>query len=233
MRHRHQRQFAFSAVGWLIALLLLVLSGGCALAGTTLFGAQQIYFADLRPFTKWNAVVARTARQLADPRELCPADPDDPDCVLARWHAFIASLRSLPVHERVARVNNTFNRVPYVPSTVNWHNRDHWETPFEFLQRGGQCEDFAIAKLAALSESGIDERDLRLVVVWDEIAHVAHAVAVVYLGDQALVLDNQIKDVEPDTEIARYEPFYAINRLGWWLPVAPARTVPDGPRVSP
>jgi predicted transglutaminase-like cysteine proteinase len=230
MQYRHRRHRILFAIGsFLIFVLPSLPDGNVARANSELFGKEQVYFADLHPFTKWNKVVARTERQLTDSRELCPAEPDDPDCVLARWQAFVAALRRLPVLERVARVNSTLNRVPYIPSVVNWRDRDHWETPFEFLQHGGQCEDFAIAKLVALAESGIDEGDLRLVVVWDEVERDAHAVAVVYVGDQALVLDNQIKEVTPDTEIVRYEPLYAINRLGWWLPVAPGRATTARP----
>jgi len=221
MRYRCQHLVALIASGWLM-ILLAPPSLGAARAHAELFHTKQIYFADLDPFTKWNAVVARTERQRADARKLCPAG-DKEDCVLARWRRFVAVLRGLPILDRVTVANSVLNRVPYVPAIVNWRDPDHWETPFEFLQYGGQCEDFAIAKLAALSESGIDERDLRLVVVWDRTKRLAHAVAVVFVAGQALVLDNQIHEVTPDTEITRYVPFYAINRLGWWRPAIAAR----------
>jgi predicted transglutaminase-like cysteine proteinase len=218
MQRQPRRRLGMPALGRILLFLLLPLMSGAVQASTELFGTRQVYFADLAAFTKWNEVVARTNRQLADPRELCPNGASDRGCVVARWEAFVAALRPLPLVERVMLVNSSLNRVPYV--AANPRDGDRWETPFEFLERGGQCEDFAIAKLAALSESGVDERDLRLVVVWDEVERLPHAVAVVYVDGKALVLDNQIKEVTPDTNIGRYVPYYAINRLGWWLPVA-------------
>jgi len=229
MQRQRNRRRGPPAFGWLLLFLLLPLMCGAAQANTELssaelFGTRQVYFADLEAFTKWNEVVARTKRQLADPRELCPNGASDRGCVVTRWRAFVAALRRLPLAERVALVNSTLNRVPYVPAAVNPNDGDRWETPFEFLEHGGQCRDFAIAKLAALSDSGVDERDLRLVVVWDEVERLPHAVAVAYVDGKALVLDNQSDEIRPDTQIGRYVPYYAINRLGWWLPVAAGGT---------
>ncbi|HUK58757.1 MAG TPA: transglutaminase-like cysteine peptidase [Stellaceae bacterium] len=233
MQRQHRCRLLLPALGSLLAVLLGPLTSGDARASAELFGTRQVYFADLDPFTKWNEVVARTEHQIADPRELCPNGLTDRGCVLARWRAFVAAMSRLPLAERVARVNSALNGVRYVPTAVNWHDGDHWETPFEFLEYGGQCEDFAIAKLVALSQTGVAERDLRLVVVWDEVKRLPHAVAVVYVDGKALVLDNQIKEVMPDTEIGRYVPYYAINRQGWWLSVAADGAPPVRREVSP
>ena len=66
---------------------------------------------------------------------------------------------------------------------------DIWKTPEQFYKdNGGDCEDFAIAKCAALKERGIRSN---IVVGYDKITYEQHAVLVV--GN--MVLDNKEKHV--------------------------------------
>lgn len=185
--------------------------------GTSLFERRALFSPNLRPFTKWNAVVARSDLQRTQPDDVCSQLENlNRPCIVVQWKALIAELRNMPLRARIARANEFFNGVPYVTAEVNWNDPNHWETPFEFLQRGGQCEDYAIAKLMALAASGVSEQDLRFVVVRDRYLALDHAVAVVYVDGDPFVLDNQVKDVLPAQEVSRYIPYYAINRLGWW-----------------
>ena len=68
----------------------------------------------------------------------------------------------------------------------------------------------------ALEESGVPDDALRLVVVRDRQTAAFHAVTVVYVGNEPLVLDNLVMDVLPARSITRYAPYYSINRSGWW-----------------
>ena len=68
----------------------------------------------------------------------------------------------------------------------------------------------------ALAASGVPESALRLVVVHDRVTGLDHAVTVVYVDGEALVLDNQVRDVLPSSRLTRYVPYYSINRTGWW-----------------
>ena len=81
-------------------------------------------------------------------------------------------------------VNNEVNSYKYTSERKNV-----WKTPEQFYKdKGGDCEDFAIAKCASLKERGI--RSV-VVVGYDKITYEQHAVLVV--GDY--VLDNNKKDV--------------------------------------
>ncbi|HUZ74472.1 MAG TPA: transglutaminase-like cysteine peptidase [Stellaceae bacterium] len=185
-----------------------------------LFGTRERFSSDLAPFTKWDKVVARTNDEERQARAGC-ADGGS-DCVAAQWRRFVAMLSRLPLRERIVRANDVLNRVRYVSAVANWDDPDHWETPYEFLAHGGQCEDYAIAKFMALAASGVPDRMLRLVVVHDTETGLDHAVTVVYVDGEAMVLDNQIKTVTPAARIHRYIPYYSINRAGWWYHM-PAR----------
>ena len=171
---------------------------------------------DAGPMPRWRKVVTRVSQQehSLDPacsstaRATCPAQV---------WKELVAELRTLPVRTRVERVNDVFNRVPYVPAEVNWHNVGYWETPYEFIAHGGQCQDYAIAKYLALLESGVPEKDLRFVVVHDNEVQLDHAITVVDVDGVSLALDNQMASVIPTKFLERrYSPYYALNDQGWW-----------------
>jgi predicted transglutaminase-like cysteine proteinase len=199
-------------------LLALFLGAPPAVEATELFGMQEIYSTNLTPFTKWDGVVARVERERADGAAICRAEPADRPCVADWWTNFVAELAHLPLRDRIARVNSVLNRVPYVTAQANWHDPNHWETPYEFLARGGQCQDYAIAKFMALEQSGVPQEALRLAVVRDTKTAADHAVAIVYVDGAALVLDNQNEVVLPASAHGRYRPYYSINRVGWWYP---------------
>jgi predicted transglutaminase-like cysteine proteinase len=213
---------ASSCLGILIFLSVLfpqapaMSAAGPAGDRSGLFGTHEVFSSDLRPFTKWARVVARMERELSHPRQSCQGAGAAGACVADRWQALVAELRTLPARDRVLRANEILNSIPYVSAMSNWHDPGYWETPFEFLARGGQCEDYAIAKIAALAASGFPARDLRLVVVRDRLSGLDHAVAIAYVDGTPLLLDNQSKAVEAASQVDRYVPYYSINSDGWW-----------------
>jgi predicted transglutaminase-like cysteine proteinase len=68
----------------------------------------------------------------------------------------------------------------------------------------------------ALEESGVPDSAPRFVVVHDTHLLAFHAVTVVIVEGEALVLDNRSNEVLPARGISRYVPCYSINRSGWW-----------------
>ncbi|MCH7710387.1 MAG: hypothetical protein IH903_01990, partial [Proteobacteria bacterium] len=58
---------------------------------------------------------------------------------------------------------------------------------------------------------------MRIVVLQDMNLRLAHAVLVVYLDDEAFVLDNQIRWVVKESTIRHYRPYYSVNETSWWL----------------
>ena len=188
-----------------------------------LFGESASY--SNRPLQRWLSVLTRFSAQQTDPQYACAADKNEKQtCALAWWNSFVAKLRALPLRERVMVVNDVLNRVPYVPGESNWGDAGYWETPLEFLTRAGQCQDYANAKYLALVESGIPDSLMRFVVVRDRQQALDHAVLVVYVNGEPLVLDNQNPAVLRADQIDRYAPYYALNTEGAWTypqPVPP------------
>jgi predicted transglutaminase-like cysteine proteinase len=174
---------------------------------------------DVGPMPRWQQVMRRFAKQENSPDSACDTGAN---CPADTWKRVVADLKTLPLRARVERVNDIFNRIPYVLAEVNWHDIAYWETPYEFLARGGQCQDYAIAKYLALLESGVPERSLRFVVVHDNTENLDHAITVVDVDGESLALDNQMATVVPARALQqRYSPYYALNDQSWWSYVSP------------
>lgn len=200
-----------------------------------LFGESATY--SNQPFQRWLSVLTRFNAQQTDPQYACATDKQQ-SCALTWWNSFIAKLRALPLRERVTVVNDVLNRVPYVPGESNWGDAGYWETPLEFLTHAGQCQDYANAKYLALAGSGVPDSLMRFVVVRDRQQALDHAVLVVYVSGEPLVLDNQNTAVLPADQIDRYAPYYALNMEGAWTypqpvpPVVLAGQIPAFPHPT-
>jgi predicted transglutaminase-like cysteine proteinase len=224
-RWRIAALFVFAAISFSQFLFASAVQAHSSAAAV--FGTREVFSSDTKFFTKWNGVIARTDAQREEERRVCGPSYQEVNCPINEWRAFIAELRDLPERERIERANDILNRIPYVSADTNWHDPNHWETPFEFLTRGGQCQDYAIAKFLLLAASGIPSDHLRLVIVHDREKNLDHAVTVAFVGDDALVLDNQITDVSEASKTRRYTPYYSINLTGWWLHLPRYGTVAD------
>jgi predicted transglutaminase-like cysteine proteinase len=122
--------------------------------------------------------------------------------------AFAASLRSGEARRRIEAVNLYVNaRVDFVDDTVQYHVPDRWSAASETLRRGrGDCEDYALAKMALLRRAGFAAGDLYLVVLKDLVRRADHAVLVVRSEGRFLVLDNGTDRVVDSAEVRDYRP---------------------------
>ena len=182
----------------------------------SLFGAGEKESTNIEPFTKWSDMFRRLQNATSDPS----ARP-----ILAQWKENLESIRGLPLMEMATKVNNMINSHPYIEDTINWHKSDYWETPVEFLTRGGDCEDFAIAKYVSLRALGVPEDRLRITVLQDVKKGIPHAVLALYTDDDVVILDNQIKTIRSSEDIGHYKPIFSINRTAWWLHTDSASTL--------
>lgn len=93
------------------------------------------------------------------------------------------------------------------------HGRlDQWSTPNETLGRAsGDCEDYAILKMAVLARLGVPMNAMEIVVVKDTSRRLFHAVLSVTLEDRTLILDNITDAVETDTAKPSYAPLFSLS----------------------
>lgn len=180
-----------------------------------LFQTEETRSENLAPFKKWVAAVERALAEKAKASGSC-ADPKLNACHYARWMAFLDGLKGKDKMAQMAEVNQYFNKTKYIEDQPNWSIEDYWASPTEFLQKSGDCEDYAIIKFMSLKMLGFDPDSLRITAVQDLNLKVGHAILAVYMGPKIYILDNQIKEVIEDKKIRHYQPVFSINERAWW-----------------
>ena len=123
------------------------------------------------------------------------------------------------MREQLKAVNLYANSRDYVLDLHNYGVEDYWAIPREFLNNGGDCEDYAITKFFSLRWLGLPTEDLRLVIVQDTNLRVPHAVLAVARGNEVFILDNQVQAVLPHRDVVHYAPVFSINEAHWWIHV--------------
>jgi predicted transglutaminase-like cysteine proteinase len=181
-----------------------------------LFGTREVRSASLGPFQKWTGVLTRQI----DERTLYDGPCTERRfnrCHLLEWRQLLRDIADSDPTAQLEAVNSFMNRAPYVTDPVNYGVPDYWATPLQFMNKDGDCEDYAIAKFMSLRQLGFRNGQMRVAVVDDLNLGIAHAILVVYLDGRAFVLDNQIARVVPAEIVRHYRPIYSINEDAWWL----------------
>jgi predicted transglutaminase-like cysteine proteinase len=184
-------------------------------AHAPLFGSREVYSQTTWRFKQWTDMLTRSDAEIEDAQRICTS-LNDTHCVPTEWQALLDQLRGLDLRQQIALVNEAMNRHPYVTTMQNWHQSMYWETAFEFLRYGGQCQDYAIAKYLLLRAAGVPADQMRMVVLRDTAINLDHAVLAVYVDGAPQLLDNLRGDIVPADSASEYRPYYSINENGWW-----------------
>ncbi len=173
-----------------------------------LFGAREKKSTNLKAFTKWSGMFKRFEKELKNNKS---------SRIIKDLKTKLSKFKSSSIYAMADKVNNLMNKQRYILDNNNWGKSDYWATPIEFMQRGGDCEDYAIAKYISLKALGVPESRMRIAIVQDQRKNIPHAVLIVYSEKGAMVLDNQIKTMQSANSISHYKPIFSINRYAWWL----------------
>jgi predicted transglutaminase-like cysteine proteinase len=184
------------------------------------FASREVFSANIDLFPNWTGVLQRARAEIAGGASC--SNSASPACPPAEWQDILHHAAGLGLRAKVDYVNTRINAHPYVASVRNWGTVSYWETPFEFLRRNGQCQDYATTKFMLLRAAGVSNDLMRIVVTHDFVSRQDHAVLLVEVDGEALVLDNLARDVVPATKVYRYQPYYSINEAGWWRHLPPA-----------
>ena len=194
---------------------------GLQLGGAELFGPW------------WNALQRNTLQRVQF--DLCIARIESCSRRQKALRALVLRGRDLSIKDRLELVNRYLNKRDYdndsgfnnadtvaEDSRGNSQNdertrrvRSHWSTLFEFLKRGGDCEDYASSKYFLLRMLGIEPERMRVVVAKQPKQRGHHAVLAYHWenGDVWLLeSDNVIKK----RSHFGYRYVYALNEAGVW-----------------
>lgn len=181
--------------------------------GIRLFGTLEMR-TKIGKMPKWTAVL--------DKQRAHPGFTDDrvfPG--VGTWKAIKAKIVKLSPYEQLKAVNALINRWPYRTDMEVWGLMDYWAAPVDFFKKSGDCEDYAIAKYFALRDLGVPASKMRMVVLKDTLRNVEHAVTVVYLDNEAWVLDNLSNAVMSHRRLSHYRPQLSVNEEFRWAHLKP------------
>jgi len=121
--------------------------------------------------------------------------------------------------DKLSFVNSSINRaIAYKKDSVVYGKLDYWAKPSEILERrAGDCEDFAILKMAALLHAGIPAQSMSLVVLQDRKRGFFHAVLSVSTGSGVFILDSLSNVVSRDSDLPSYVPLYSFSTDRAWI----------------
>ena len=108
----------------------------------------------------------------------CRPERDSCSAAALSWQKIIHEARAA-AFEQLKTVNAFFNRWPYRLDIDVYGESDYWATPQEFLRLSGDCEDYSITKYYALKQLGVPVDRMRIVMLFDTIRGIAHAVLAV------------------------------------------------------
>jgi predicted transglutaminase-like cysteine proteinase len=148
---------------------------------------------------------------------LCDEDPVRCDAPGALpFLAIVADGRAHDGRARLGSVNRAVNLTIRPGDDLALYGAvDVWRTPLALLAAGaGDCEDYAIAKLAALRAAGVAAEDLRMVILRDTLRQEDHAVAAARLDGRWLMLDNRRMAMVEDHRMQNVRPLFVIDHNG-------------------
>jgi predicted transglutaminase-like cysteine proteinase len=161
----------------------------------------------------WRAMLARWADGM-------PCESDT--CTVEGWAEMVADVKAAgDLVAEVKRANALINdpaKHPYIEDINNWAKSEYWATPYQFLKKSGDAEDFAIAKYFLLRAAGVPAANMELVVVRIKaLGGIGHAILAVRIDDSsALILDNRMSSALDSKRVAaEYQPAIGINEDTW------------------
>jgi len=134
-----------------------------------------------------------------------------------KWQLFLEYAQVLPQSEQLNAISRFVSSLPYQGDRLNYGVGEYWATPRELVLMGsGDCEDLAFLSFMLLKQLGWDERSMRLVILFDKVRNLGHAVVVVSFNETLWLLDNNRGFVIEAKRIQTYTPLYSMNEHGWW-----------------
>ena len=124
-----------------------------------------------------------------------------------------------PLLRKIEAVNVAVNRMVRYGKDIDVHGKfDYWAMPSEILASGrGDCEDYAILKLAALRQAGLEADSMTLVVLRESRRNFYHAVLTVSVEGRNYVLDNVRDAVLIDRQLPEYQALYSLGIERAWV----------------
>ena len=212
----------------LFLLCCLVLWAVTALADTGVFDVPERPATNLDPWhRKIQPLWQRVLSEEKSSPGITPKAENFGPVDATTWQNLTALAQKSSEIENLRLVNGYFNQWLPKNDLYFWAASEYWAAPKEFLRmRGGDCEDYAIAKYFGLRSLGLDADRMRIVIVRRKDEHGVyaaqlHAVLAVRVRNSWFILDNNARprnNIFPHTQYqGRFNPLYSMNENGAWV----------------
>ena len=178
-------------------------------------------------WTKWRKVEADIQAE-APALARCRAEASQCSPAAARFTAIVKSAETSDGRAKLELVNQKVNdAIRYTADSAQWGVADLWSAPVDVNNKGsfdtglGDCEDYAIAKYVALREAGVPARDLRVLLVRDNVVRLGHAVLAARNDGRWLIMDNRFSALLEENDARFLSPLFALDTEGVKLFAAP------------
>jgi predicted transglutaminase-like cysteine proteinase len=179
------------------------------------FGVSTTAIATGSVHDKWLGLQRRLDDDMV---QLALCEGDREGCVspaALRLLAIVDAGRQRDGRAKPGEINRAINlAIRSVSDEAQYGETDVWASPLATFSRGaGDCEDYAIAKFAALRLAGFAADDLRILIMRDGLGE-DHAVAAARLDGRWLTLDNRRMAMIEDVDVRNYRPTFVMDRDG-------------------
>ncbi|MBE0531204.1 MAG: transglutaminase-like cysteine peptidase [Rhodospirillales bacterium] len=168
------------------------------------------------PLPQWEEIISALRRDSARV-EACRADPGCSDRPARRVAGLVERLASSDRSHQIAAVNEAVNAVPYESDAQKFGTQDRWQSPLDFFDGSGDCEDFAIAKYFMLRQLGVSDDDLRIVIYFEPRNQAMHAILASTADGRMAILDNRSARITSVADYPAAAPKYAVNVGKRWV----------------
>ncbi len=176
--------------------------------------ADDVFGSVAIPFKKLGALkkAAPTFSEIADGSALRCGGQNCLD-VKAMVQKTAAGSGMSSIRDKINLVNRDINRRIKYAKDIDVHGTlDRWASPSQTLKLGvGDCEDFALLKMAVLQSQGVPLTDMTVVILYDTKRHFYHAVLAVEVQGRHYILDNMREQVLTDAQLPDYMPLFSIS----------------------
>ncbi len=186
--------------------------------------ATPVWFGKI--LTNWGGVEA-AIRAENDTLSRCRDDARRCPQAARNFLAIVAQGRAQSGRARIGIINRAVNMaIEPMSDMAQWGVPDRWSAPLETFATGrGDCEDYAIAKYAALTAAGVPAQDVKLIIVRNTAADEDHAIVAVRTDGEWTILDNRWLTLVKDVDMPKAIPLYVLDDSGVREFVPPTITV--------
>lgn len=201
-------------------------------AATYTFDDADELFAPATKWEIWRATLTRNADELVR-IQACVADQTRCEPAMRSLRPILIRGAGLSTEDKLRLANRYINRRHY-RNDRNWKTtvsvsdvqRNQWRSLLEFLEKGGDCEDYATAKYFLLRALDVPADDLRVVVAWDRQARGYHALLAYRVNESPQRGASARKEsswlLDTDGTIKRgvqqriFRFLFSLNEVGIW-----------------